>query len=376
MAYTRLGIAGGGQLGWMIALEAQRLGIRTFVQDRSGECPARRAAEGFVQASLDDTGALCRFARQVDVLTVETEHVDYRALEAAAEHTRVRPAPGVLQVVQDRLQERRFLARHGFPQTDFFEISSRGDCVGDGDYIAKSRFGGYDGKGQARTGAGGLAGAWAEIGEAPAVAESVVDFECEISVVLARGVDGGIAVYPVAENRHRDHILHTTIAPARVTESVAERAVEIAVGIARALDYVGVLATEMFVLKDGSLLVNEMAPRVHNSGHYTFGGCLTSQFEQHARAVCALPLGETRQLNPCIMLNLLGDLWANGEPDWPSLLARENAKLFLYGKTPPKPGRKMGHVLFMDKNREPGLRTAEACFRELAAAAGMRDERL
>lgn len=372
-----LGIVGGGQLGWMIALEAQRLGIHTSVMDASEDCPARRAADQFIHAPLDDADALERLARQVEVLTVETEHVDYRVLQAGAVHVVERPGPEIMRVVQDRLQERQFLARHGFPQTGFFEVSNAGDCEGrTGDMIVKSRFGGYDGKGQARTAAEGLDGAWREIGEVPAVAEEVVDFEREISVILGRDVQGNIVVFPVAENRHRNHILHVTIAPARVPLEVAEAAVEIASGIAEALDFVGVIATEMFVLKNGALLVNEIAPRVHNSGHYTLGGCVTSQFEQHARAVCGLPLGDPRQLSPCVMLNLLGDLWANGEPDWEPLLSHRDAKLFLYNKTPPKPGRKMGHVLFMSDDKASGLRHAEECFRQLAEDAGLEDKRL
>src|SRR5699024_7100965 len=184
----------------------------------------------------------------------------------------------------------------------------------------------------------GLPGAWKEIGGVPAVAESVVDFEREISVVLGRDADGHITIYPIAENRHRNHILHVSVVPARISDAVAETAVEIATGIATALDYVGVIATEMFVLPNGEVWVNEMAPRVHNSGHYTFGACVTSQFEQHARAVCGLPMGDPGLLAPCVMLNLLGDLWAAGEPDWSSLLSKDGVKPFLYGKTPPKPG--------------------------------------
>lgn len=372
-----LGIVGGGQLGWMIALEAQRLGIRTLAMDPSENCAARQAATSFIQAPLDDIGAMHRLARQVDTLTVETEHVDYRALEAVAGQTQVHTAAEVLGVVQDRLKQREFLARHDFPQARFFNMEDASEWPDDkGDYIIKSRFGGYDGKGQARTGANGLSGAWQEIESVPAVAESVVEFEREISVVLARDAEGHITIYPIAENRHRNHILHVSIVPARIPDPVAETAEEIATGIATALDYVGVIATEMFVLPDGRVLVNEIAPRVHNSGHYTLGACVTSQFEQHVRAVCGLPLGDPGLLSPCVMLNLLGDLWSAGEPDWSGLLPVDGAKLFLYGKTPPRPGRKMGHALFMAPDEQTALDHAQACFESLAMGAGLAPERL
>lgn len=374
-ATPALGILGGGQLGWMIALESQRLGIRTCVVDAASHCPAARAADGFIQAPLDDVAAAEKLARCSDVVTVETEHVDYRLLRRLEKLTCVRPAAHVLETVQDRLNERRFLADHGFPQTVFRAIGDDQACrdaaaQADGATIVKGRLGGYDGKGQARAETpADIATAWREIGQVPAVLEDVVPFVKEISVIVARAANGKLRVFPVAENIHRHHILHLSIAPARLSDAVRDRAIEIGIGIAEALDHVGVIATEMFVLDDGEVLVNEIAPRVHNSGHYTLGGCVTSQFEQHARAVCGLPLGEPSQLMPVVMLNLLGDLWAAGAPDWTRVLAQGSAKLFLYGKTPPKPGRKMGHVLCVDANIEQALATAQHLHAELASAA-------
>lgn len=369
----RVGILGGGQLGWMLALEGQRLGMHTTVVDMSANCAAARAADAFIRGSIDDADVAVELARQVDVVTVETEHVDYRVLERIEPLAMVRPAAAVLQTVQDRLAERRFLARGGFPQTGFRAVDSREDCMRlgaelHGTTIIKGRFGGYDGKGQARAERpAGIAAAWREIGEQPAVLEDLVPFDHEISVIVARAPDGGVQVFPVAENIHRNHILHLTIAPARIPEPVQRRAIEIGVGVAEALDHVGVIATEMFVLRDGEVLVNEIAPRVHNSGHFTLGACVTSQFEQHVRTVCGLPPGDPRLLSPVVMLNLLGDLWRDSEPDWPALLAQPSAQLYLYGKTPPKAGRKMGHVLFLDDDVEAALGAAESADRRLRA---------
>lgn len=373
----RLGILGGGQLGWMIAMEAQRLGIHTSVMDAGGaSCPAARAAQHAIQAPLDDVESAERLAREADVVTVETEHVDYRLLQRLEAITEVRPAARVLQIVQDRLNERRFLQEHGFPQTAFRALSSaeEAQALGTdlaGPTIVKGRLGGYDGKGQARAEQPQtIAEAWQAVGQAPAVVEDVVPFAKEISVLVGRGADGGVRVYPVAENLHLRHILHLSIAPARIDETVRRRAVEIGVGIAEALGHVGVVGTEMFVLDDGEVLVNEIAPRVHNSGHYTFGACVTSQFEQHARAVCGLPLGAVEQMWPAVMLNLLGDLWARGEPDWNRVLAHDAAKLYLYGKAPAKPGRKMGHVLCLQPRLMDALAMAEGLHQALASAAG------
>ncbi len=371
----RVGILGGGQLGWMLALEGQRLGLHTTVADTAENCAAARAADGFIRGAFDDAEVAAELARRVDVVTVETEHVDYRVLEHITPLTQVRPSAAVLRTVQDRLSERTFLARHGFPQTAFRAVATHADCTRlagelQGPTIIKSRLGGYDGKGQARAERPrDIAAAWREIGEQPAVLEDVVPFEREISVIVTRDPEGGIRTFPIAENIHRNHILHLSIVPARISEPVRQRAIEIGAGVAEALDHVGTIATEMFVLEDGDVLVNEIAPRVHNSGHFSLGACVTSQFEQHMRAICGLPLGDTQLLSPVVMLNMLGDLWHSGAPDWSALLSDPSARLYLYGKTPPRPGRKMGHVLFPGKDVETALAAASAADRELVRHA-------
>jgi 5-(carboxyamino)imidazole ribonucleotide synthase len=235
--------------------------------------------------------------------------------------------------------------------------------------ILKVRRAGYDGKGQIRIEPGmDLDAAWHRLGEQPSVLEELVRFSREISVVLARGMSGELRIYPIAENEHRRHILHTTRAPAPISEDGRTRAEAIAVQIANALGHVGVMAVEMFDLPDGRLLVNEIAPRTHNSGHYTFGACATSQFEQHVRAVCGLPLGDPRALTGAVMVNLIGDLWADGQPPWQHVMARPEARLHLYGKDAPAPGRKMGHVLLLGDDTDRALADADALIAALTPA--------
>jgi 5-(carboxyamino)imidazole ribonucleotide synthase len=362
----------------MVAFEARRLGFRTAILDPDPRGPAGQVADEAIAGSLSDASAILELARRCDVLTVETEHVSAAGLEAAAELVPVRPGAGVLRAVQDRLEQKRFLQRHGFPQPAFAPVEDEAGLraavaqVG-APSVLKARRGGYDGKGQARLAAPGDAlGAWESIGRAPAILEAFVPFELEVSAVLARGADGEVRAYPVAENEHRRGILRTTCAPARVPEPVAAAAVQLASGIAQALGHVGVIAVEMFLLPDGSLQVNEIAPRVHNSGHFTLGACVTSQFEQHLRAVLGLPLGETRQHTPAAMLNLLGDLWQGGAPDWQPVLAEPGAHLHLYGKARASPGRKMGHVTLLGPSTDAALAAAERLDAALAAppAAG------
>jgi 5-(carboxyamino)imidazole ribonucleotide synthase len=335
----------------MLAMEARRMGYRVRALDPDPEACAAPFAE-LTCARLDDVDAALRFAADCDVLTIETEHVPAAVLAQLETVREVHPNSTLLATVQDRLRQRQFLARHGLPQTAWAQVEdlagleralARVGCPA----VLKTRTEGYDGKGQVRIGAASeAASAWAALGAAPAVLEAWVGFEREISVILARGRDGDIAVYPVAENVHRRHVLHITRAPARVTPAVAQRARELGAAVAQALGHVGVMAVEMFLLPDGELLVNEIAPRTHNSGHYTFGGCVTSQFEQHLRAICGLPLGEVTQPKPALMLNLLGDLWVDGAPPLAAILAHPSARLHLYGKAP-RPGRKLGHVLVL-----------------------------
>jgi 5-(carboxyamino)imidazole ribonucleotide synthase len=367
-----IGVLGGGQLGRMMALAARRMGYRICVLDRDVRCPAGQIADDVVIGTLDDVDAARRVAERSDVVTLDTEHTPAEILERIAEITPVRPGATVLATIQDRAVQKRFLDRLGVAQARWAEVGSTDElaaalaAVG-APAILKSRRAGYDGKGQARIEGDALpeaVAAWKRIHEAPATLEALVPFTREVSVVLARGVAGDVRVYPLAENVHRHHILHTTRAPAPMPAEREAHAIALATRIAEALDHVGVMAVEMFELADGALLVNEIAPRTHNSGHYTYGACATSQFEQHVRAVCGLPLGDARPLSGAVMVNLIGDLWARGEPAWQHVLARPEARLHLYGKLRPAPGRKMGHVLLLDDDTARGLVTAE----ELLAA--------
>jgi 5-(carboxyamino)imidazole ribonucleotide synthase len=307
-------------------------------------------ADREVVAAYDDLDAVGAFAREVAVVTFEFENVPASTAAACAAHAPVRPGEAALHVSQDRLREKSFLAGAGLPVPAFAALRSAEDlsaalrAVGQ-PAILKTAASGYDGKGQARvTTAGELAAAWSALGGAAAILERQVDFAAELSVVAARGVDGRVATFPVFENRHQRHILDVTVAPAPVVAAVADEAAAIARAVLEALDLVGVLCVELFVNAEGQLLVNELAPRPHNSGHLTIEACATSQFEQQVRAVCALPLGSVAQRAPAAMANLLGDLWSAGEPDWPAALARPDLALHLYGKAAARPGRKMGHL--------------------------------
>ncbi len=362
-----LGVLGGGQLGRMMALAARRMGYRIIVLDPSASCPTGQVADGVVVGALDDDDAALELASQVDVVTLDTEHVPYSILERIEQTTPVRPGSAVLRTIQDRLTQKQFLDKLGLPQARWApaseDLEALAATVADlgGHAILKARHAGYDGKGQVRLdSASDLEAARGRIRHAAAVVEEVVPFVREISVILARAVDGDIRIYPIAENVHHRHILHTTRAPAPMTGDGRTRAETIACTIARALDHVGVMAVELFELADGRLLVNEIAPRTHNSGHYTYGAAATSQFEQHVRAIAGLPLGDTRALSGAVMLNLIGDLWAKGPPPWQHVLAHPEARLHLYGKAAPAPGRKMGHVLFLDDDTDRALASAEA----------------
>jgi 5-(carboxyamino)imidazole ribonucleotide synthase len=360
-----IGVLGGGQLGRMLAVAARRMGYRVVVLDPSARCPTAQVADDIVTGALDDLAAARQLARQVDVVTLDTEHVPPELLDELERIAPVRPGPSVLRTINDRQIQKQFLDQLGMPQADWAPASSVAELepalarLGR-PAIVKVRRSGYDGKGQVRIDPNADAGAeHAKLAGAPAVAEELVRFAREISVILARGVDGEIRIYPVAENVHRRHILHTTRAPAPIDADQRARAERIAVTIAEALGHVGVIAVEMFELPDGRLLVNEIAPRTHNSGHYTYGACATSQFEQHVRAICGLPLGDPRSLCGAVMVNLIGDLWRDGPPRWDLVLARPEAQLHLYGKDAAAPGRKMGHVLLLDDDTDHALSAAE-----------------
>jgi 5-(carboxyamino)imidazole ribonucleotide synthase len=334
-----LGILGGGQLGRMLAIAAARLGLHVHVYE-PGEAPAAEVARDWTRAGYDEAGALAAFAGAVDVVTYEFENVPVAAVDAVAARVAVRPGRRALEVAQDRVAEKDFLSGLGLAvapyaavEGDLAAVVARTGVPG----LMKTRRLGYDGKGQARFGdAGEARAALAAMGGQPAVAEGFVAFEREISVIAARGLDGAVVAYDPGENVHREGILHTTTVPARVAPRVAQDAVLIAGRILNALDYVGVIGVEMFVTEAG-LVVNEIAPRVHNSGHWTLDGCLIDQFEQHVRAVAGWPLGDGARHSDAVMTNLIGEEAAAAP-------ALTGAAVHLYGKAEARPGRKMGHV--------------------------------
>lgn len=345
-----IGVLGSGQLGRMFALEARRLGYRVHTLSPGVDTPTGQVADLEVNASYDDIDAIRAFARGVDVVTFEFENVATDAADAAAEIVPVRPSGSALHITQQRAREKAFLADRGYPVTPFATARTLDELVtGLGTVgvpaIVKTAAFGYDGKGQHRiTRIEDAERVWGLIGRQEVVIERVVDFTHEISVVAVRGVDGQFAHYGAIENVHRHHILDVTVSPALVPEPIASEAVALARRVCEDLAYVGVLCVEFFVTRDGRVLVNEIAPRPHNSGHFTIDACVTSQFEQQVRAVCGLSLGDPSLIKPAAMVNLLGDLWADGEPDWAAALAMPGVKLHLYGKSDPRPGRKMGHI--------------------------------
>ncbi len=345
-----LGMLGSGQLGRMFAIEARKMGYRVHTFSPASDTPTGQVADVEIDAGYDDLDAIRTFARGVDVITFEFENVSTAATDAAAEIVPVRPSGHALHVTQQRAREKSFLALKGFPVTAHESVTSLEELT-----AAVSRVGlpailktasfGYDGKGQHRiTSEADVDTVWGLIGHQPAVLERVVDFTMEFSVVAARGLDGGFVHYGAIENQHRHHILDLSIAPARMPQAAIDEAVRVTHAIMDELAYVGVLAVEFFLARDGRVLVNEIAPRPHNSGHLTFDACVTSQFEQQVRAICGLPLGAATLLRPAAMANLLGDVWAGGEPNWAAALEVPGVKLHLYGKSDPRPGRKMGHL--------------------------------
>lgn len=341
-----IGVLGSGQLGRMFAIAARRMGYRVHTFSPDHDTPTGQVADVEVRAPYDDLDEVRAFASKVRVVTFEFENVPAATAAAAASQCEVRPRGEVLHITQNRLREKRFLRENNIPCARFNEINSLEDLRGVPlPAVLKTAGFGYDGKGQRILRAPeDAAPAWDALGGQPCVLEEFVDFEREVSVVAARGADGAFAHFGVVDNAHRNHILDVTVAPAGVPEGAAREAVGITRAILEALGVVGVLCVEFFVTRGGRLLVNELAPRPHNSGHFTFDACLTSQFEQQLRAVCGLPLGSTELLRPAAMANLLGDLWNGGEPDWAAACAYPQVKLHLYGKLEARPGRKMGHL--------------------------------
>ena len=346
-----IGVLGSGQLGRMFAIAARRLGYRVHTYSPDHGSPTGQVSDHEVSASYDDVDAVAAFARDVAAVTFEFENVPSRTLDALDGGTVVRPSGHVLHVTQHRAREKTFLVEAGIPVAPFVAIEHERD-IADGvarvgtPSILKTATFGYDGKGQVRIDDASMAlRAWESIGSRAAVLERVIDFTCEISVIVARGLDGAMADYGAIENSHRRHILDVSVWPARVPDRTRAHAVALARRACELLDVVGVLCVEMFVTADGQVIVNELAPRPHNSGHLTIEACSVSQFEQQLRAVCGLPLGETETRAPAAaMANLLGDEWAGGEPDWAAALRLPGVKLHLYGKADARPGRKMGHL--------------------------------
>jgi 5-(carboxyamino)imidazole ribonucleotide synthase len=366
-----LGMLGGGQLGRMFTLAAHSMGYRVAVLDPDPLSPAGAIADVHIKAAYQDRDALGQLADACAAVTTEFENVPAESLRWLAAHCIVRPSGDCVAVAQDRIREKEFVLQSGFDVAPFEKIETSGDCgrvepeLFPG-ILKRARFG-YDGKGQAGvTSADDAMKAFAALGAEPCVLEKRVDLQCEVSVIAARAADGRTRSFPVVENVHRNGILDVSVVPARVPTDLARRAAESAEAIATRLSYVGVLAVEFFITKDGQLLVNELAPRPHNSGHYTIDACVTSQFEQQVRALCGLPLGDTRLLSPVAMVNLLGDVWKNGEPAWQAVFREQDAKLHLYGKHEPRPGRKMGHYTVLGRDADEALRKALAIRGEVA----------
>jgi 5-(carboxyamino)imidazole ribonucleotide synthase len=359
-----IGVLGSGQLGRMLTIAARRMGYRVHTYSPDEDTPTGQVSDVEVMGPYTDLDKVRQFARDVSVVTFEFENVPAATAAAAAEFAPVRPAGEVLHATQHRLREKSFLSSNGFPVSPYAQIDSATALKGALKHqgcpaILKTADFGYDGKGQFRVqSADDIPAAWEAVGGKQSVLECFVDFEKEVSVVAARGLDGTFVHYGVIENEHSNRILDISICPARLPEKTALQAIEIARAVMEKLKVVGVLCVEFFVSRRGDLLINELAPRPHNSGHLTFDACVTSQFEQQLRAVCGLPLGSTAQMGPAAMANLLGDLWSDGEPNWSAALAIPNVKLHLYGKLEPRPGRKMGHLTAIGEDAEATVRRA------------------
>lgn len=380
-----IGILGGGQLGRMTAMAARTMGYRVVVLDPDAACPARPVADECITATWDDADAAAELARKSDVVTLEIEQIAIKSLQAAQEFAPVRPKPEMLRIIQDRILQREWLAANGFPQVEWRAVKSLADLEAavpalGGRVYMKSARGGYDGRSQAKIGfaknaadSKEIAAAWKSLGEREAAAEQAQDLAMELSVMVARSASGEVKAFPPATNHHERQILAWSVLPlmlpreieAKVDAAKLERdARALALRIAEKFELEGLLAVEMFLTSEGKLLVNELAPRPHNSYHESEQACVTSQFEQAVRAVCGLPLGETEIVTPAAIVNLLGEVWLQGrEPNWAAALAVPGVRLHLYEKQVAKPGRKMGHLSAVGKT------SAEAVERVLDAKA-------
>ncbi|MES2305967.1 MAG: 5-(carboxyamino)imidazole ribonucleotide synthase [Gemmatimonadota bacterium] len=369
-----LGVLGGGQLGRMFTAEARRMGYRVIVLDPDPDAPAGQLADHHITRSWTDPEALAELSGMCQAVTTEFENVPADVLRALAAHIPVRPRADAVATTQDRIAEKRFLNSIDVP-TAAWAAFRKGDSPEDAwqatnaeSAILKTARMGYDGKGQEIIlGSSELPAALVRLGSVPCILERRVALEREISVMVARGADGRTITWPVAENVHRAGILHTSVVPAMIPDALAAEARSLAERIVTELDYVGVMGVECFIADGGQLLVNELAPRPHNSGHWTLDTAITSQFEQQVRALTGLPLGATETMAPVAMINLLGDLWRYGEPRWARALALDGVKLHLYGKKTPRVGRKMGHLTVTAATPAMALHRAEEAWRSLTS---------
>ena len=359
-----LGMIGGGQLGRMFTVAARTMGYNVIVLDPDADSPAGRMADEHILAAYNDDEALAKMAASCDVGTTEFENVPAETLRYLENHCPVRPSAQALEMAQNRIREKTFIRDHGLGTAPFFpihnieEIGPAFEQLSNTAILKRAALG-YDGKGQYVVSSTEEAEqAFKTMDGVPCVLEDRVDLAVEISVVVARSPEGDVLCYPVAENIHRNGILDQSIVPARVDVDIADRAREVAMNLADALDYCGVMAVEFFITTSGELLVNEMAPRPHNSGHYTLDACITSQFEQQVRTICGLPFGDVSLLSPVVMVNLLGDVWGDDQPRWAELLSCNSAKLHLYGKLKARPGRKMGHYCVLEADIEKAIAEA------------------
>ncbi len=365
-----LGVLGGGQLGRMFCTAARSMGYQLVVMDPDSDSPAGAIADRHICADYTDKAALDQLAEACDVITTEFENIPAASLNHLARSTRVYPDAKALEIAQHRAREKAFARQAGLQPAPYHLISSDDDIAAafasiGAPAILKSATLGYDGKGQAViTSEQTLFDAFQNMGGVECVLEQKIDIETEISIIVARNHEGDSGCFPAAENVHVNGVLHTSAVPAKVSTQMTELAEQQATSLAEALDYVGILAVEFFISAQGELLFNEMAPRPHNSGHYTKDACVTSQFEQQTRMICGLPVGDTRLTSPVVMVNMLGDLW---QPDWMHILGESNIKLHLYGKKQARPGRKMGHFNVLAESVEVAFATAESVFAKLTS---------
>lgn len=377
----KIGIIGGGQLGQMMLLEAKKMGFYAVVLDPSENCPCHSICDEHIVASFDDEAAFQLLAEKTDVITYEFEHINAKALEnLESKGYKVYPTASSLEVIQDKLTQKEAMKKAELPVPDFMVINSKDDMSKAGEsygypYMLKARTGGYDGKGNAVVRSyEDIDNAYKELGggEIRLMAEKMIDFKMETSILACRSLNGDIAVYPVGDNKHIDSILHETSVPANIPEKAAKTAMAVASKVMEVFDGIGMFCVEMFVTKDNDILVNEVAPRPHNSGHYTIEGCITSQFENHIRAIVGLPLGDTSLICPTVMINLLGEEGYTGDTVVEGLdkaMALKGVALHIYGKAQTKPKRKMGHITVTANSVSKAKAIAEEAYKYIKIKA-------